>query len=191
MVWDEFTVTAPFMETMLPFETELAISVQDAAWPFPPEILEGCVADVVRETFNAIAPTLDTGGVQKATVEVSVVFANDAAVQTLNADYRGKDQPTNVLSFPDTPLGRSNLEQAAIMREPLMFGDIILARETVASEAEAQNKSLADHMTHLLVHGLLHLAGYDHMEQNDADVMENLEVIILDKLGISNPYDLS
>jgi len=173
-----------------PFEVDLAITIDDDGWP-PVELLEVCIAEVAYTTFVLLTAILNLEPQTKAVVEVSVVFANDRAVQALNRDYRQKDRPTNILSFPDTTLDADNLAQASKMGEPLMFGDIILARETVASEAADQHKDLKDHMIHLIVHGLLHLAGYDHMEQNEADEMENLEIVILEKLGVSNPYILS
>ena len=105
--------------------------------------------------------------------EFSILFTDDAAMRALNLRYRGLDAPTNVLSFPsDSPL----------------IGDIVLAAETVAREAGAQSKSLADHLRHLIVHGALHLLGHDHQSDEEAERMEALEVAILAELGVSNPY---
>lgn len=105
--------------------------------------------------------------------EVSVVLADDGFVQELNKNYRGKDKPTNVLSFPND-------------EEPL--GDVILAYDTVAREALAQGKDFKDHAAHLIVHGILHLQGHDHEDEKQAETMEKKEVKTLKKLGISNPY---
>lgn len=105
---------------------------------------------------------------------LSIVFANDAFVKDLNHTYRGKNKPTNILSFESDEEG--------------YLGDMILAFETIVREAEEQGKTLADHLTHLLVHGLLHLLGYDHEQESDAEVMENKEIMILKGLGIENPY---
>lgn len=108
--------------------------------------------------------------------DLSVALMDDADIQKLNAHYRGKDKPTNVLSF--APDGHN----------PVM-GDIALAYETCAREAEAKRISLTDHFVHLLVHGYLHLSGYDHQTETDAGVMEALEISALARLGIANPYE--
>ena len=121
-------------------------------------------------------------------VEVAVRLTDDAEVQALNRDFRGKDKPTNVLSFPqvqaDLLEGLSNSDDGEIL-----LGDIVMARETCAREAEEKGISIADHATHLLVHGTLHLVGYDHMDDASASAMEALEVKALASLGIANPYE--
>ena len=120
-------------------------------------------------------------------VEVAVRLTDDAEVQTLNRDFRGKDKPTNVLSFPqvqdDLLEGLANSDDGEIL-----LGDIVLARETCAREAEEKAISIADHATHLIVHGTLHLVGYDHGDDASAGAMEALEVKALASLGIANPY---
>ncbi|MGV1683796.1 rRNA maturation RNase YbeY [Sphingopyxis sp. NJF-3] len=120
-------------------------------------------------------------------VEVAVRLTDDEEVHALNRDFRGKDKPTNVLSFPqvqaDLLEGLSNSDDGEIL-----LGDIVLARETCAREAEEKGASLADHATHLIVHGMLHLVGYDHMDDASAAAMEALEVKALASLGIGNPY---
>ncbi len=105
--------------------------------------------------------------------DITVLLADDARLQALNRDFRGKDKPTNVLSFP----GRD-----------AYAGDIALAYGVTRAEAEAAGKAFADHASHLVVHGVLHLAGYDHERPRDAGVMEPLEVKILKRLGIADPY---
>ncbi len=112
--------------------------------------------------------------------EVSLVFTDDARIRVLNRQYRGKDQPTNVLSFPAAPLAPGKLGP------PL--GDIVMALETIAAESGAQRLDFADHVTHLIVHGFLHLIGYDHETDGEAAVMEWLETAILASLGIADPY---
>ncbi len=120
-------------------------------------------------------------------VEVAVRLTDDEEVHALNRDFRGRDKPTNVLSFPqvqaDLLEGLSNSDDGEIL-----LGDIVLARETCAREAEEKGVSLADHATHLIVHGMLHLVGYDHMDDASAAAMEALEVKALASLGIGNPY---
>ena len=117
------------------------------------------------------------------TVELAVVLTSDSAIKRLNALYRGKNKPTDVLSFPAW-LGSAPAGDA---REA-MLGDVVIARATSARDAKAENKPLNEHLTHLVVHGVLHLLGYDHERDSDARAMERLEISILKTLGIANPY---
>lgn len=118
---------------------------------------------------------------------VSVLFTSDAEVHVLNREWRQRDKPTNVLSFP--MLDRGDLEALAADGPPEMLGDIALAHVTCAREAAEKGVPLADHAAHLIVHGLLHLAGHDHVTSDDeAEAMEALETRILAKLGIADPY---
>jgi probable rRNA maturation factor len=128
---------------------------------------------------------------EAADAELCVVLADDAFVRKLNKSYRGKDKPTNVLSFPAGAI------PVAAGPEPLWggadrnarpLGDIVLAAETIAREAEKQGKSLGDHLSHLVVHGLLHLLGEDHEDDDEAEAMEARERTILASLGIADPY---
>ncbi|HWJ70505.1 MAG TPA: rRNA maturation RNase YbeY [Sphingobium sp.] len=120
-------------------------------------------------------------------VEVSIKLSNDAEIQQLNAAYRGKDRPTNVLSFPmiqaDLLPGIENTDDGEVL-----LGDIILAHETCAREAGERGIALADHATHLIVHGTLHLLGHDHEHDSEADAMEALEIRALETLGLPDPY---
>ena len=112
-------------------------------------------------------------------VEVAVRLTDDAEVHTLNRDFRGKDKPTNVLSFPfECPPG---------VELPLL-GDLIICRQVVEREASEQNKPLLAHWAHMVVHGSLHLLGYDHIDDEEADEMEALEVEFMQALGYDNPY---
>jgi probable rRNA maturation factor len=117
----------------------------------------------------------------------SVLFTSDAEVHTLNREWRDRDKPTNVLSFP--MLEREELESLAPEGPPEMLGDIALAHETCSREAAEKGVTLEAHATHLIVHGFLHLAGHDHVDSDEqAEAMEALETRILAKLGIADPY---
>jgi len=120
-------------------------------------------------------------------LSVSILFTTDGEVHTLNREWRDRDKPTNVLSFP--MMERAELLDLAAEGPPAMLGDIALARETCAREAEEKGVALDHHAAHLTVHGLLHLAGYDHVHSDEeAEAMEALEIAALAKLGIPNPY---
>lgn len=115
-------------------------------------------------------------------VSVSLRIVDEAEARRLNAQYRDKDYATNVLSFPlHLPLGQPEMDH-----RPL--GDIVICPQVVEAEARTQQKALEDHWAHLLIHGILHLLGYDHEDEESARIMEALEVSCLQKLGISNPY---
>ncbi len=114
--------------------------------------------------------------------ELSLVFTDDANIRTINSKWRHIDKATNVLSFPAFPI------QPGQQPGPIL-GDIVIARETVQREAQEENKSFDDHLSHLIVHGLLHLTGYDHQNDEEAEQMESLERKILASLGISDPYN--
>ncbi|MZR29588.1 rRNA maturation RNase YbeY [Sneathiella litorea] len=178
----------------LPFTLDIAISVADPSWRNLVSDIDALAKEAALITLGLVSREFELVPLadgQKPTVEVSVVFTNDAEIQILNRDYRGKDTPTNVLSFPDAPLSQAELQSASLMNEPLLLGDIVLARETLVSEATAQTKDIRNHLAHLLVHGVLHLAGFDHMTENEAEKMEHLEIVILQDLNITNPYELS
>lgn len=115
--------------------------------------------------------------------ELSLILTDDAEQRRLNRDWRGIDRPTNVLSFAIWEPGALPPPGA-----PLLLGDVVLALETVAREAEEQRKPFADHFSHLVVHGVLHLLGYDHQTEFEANAMEALETAILASLGVADPY---
>jgi probable rRNA maturation factor len=121
------------------------------------------------------------------TLSVSIRLSDDSEVHKLNAQWRGKDKPTNVLSFPmleaDELVTLANTDDGEVL-----LGDMILAHGVCATEAEEKGIPLADHVTHLIIHGTLHLLGYDHIDDADAEHMEALEVKALASLGLANPY---
>ena len=121
-------------------------------------------------------------------VEISVTLSGNEQVRALNAKWRGKDQPTNVLSFPMAD--ERDLSRATLAQSELLLGDIILARGICESESAEKGVTVEDHATHLVVHGTLHLLGYDHHDERDAAEMEAREVRALKRLGIANPYEI-
>ena len=127
----------------------------------------------LRRAIAEAAATLSTPG-----AELAIVLTDDLAIRLLNRTWRGVDAATNVLSFPT---GRSG-------GDPPLIGDVVLAYETVAAEADAEGKPFAHHVAHLAVHGFLHLLGYDHERKKDAEAMERLERDILQRLAIPDPY---
>ncbi len=137
----------------------------------------------------AIAHTPHGGlGGSDASIEVSVKFTSDAEVQALNRDYRGKDRPTNVLSFP--MLAPDLIGMVANTDDgEVLLGDIVLAYGVCSAEAAEREITVAAHATHLIVHGTLHLLGYDHVDDAEANAMEALEQCVMAALGLHNPYE--
>ncbi|MCW8914276.1 MAG: rRNA maturation RNase YbeY [Magnetovibrio sp.] len=161
--------------TLLP-KLWIDIAVDKGAWV---ETLPDYQAIIERAINETVAVAAEFEG--EAEWEISVLLTDNDAVQILNRDWRGKDKPTNVLSFPasggDQPIDA-----------PQMLGDIAMAYETVICEAQDMDKSVSDHFCHLVVHGMLHLLGFDHICDEQADEMEPLEIEILDGLGMPSPY---
>ena len=154
----------------------------DSEPPWPAEADWATLAERAAGAAEEVAPEL-----AHDRLTASVLFTSDAEVHALNAEWRGKDQPTNVLSFP--MLDRDDLLALDHEGPPELLGDVALAFETCAREAADKDIALADHAAHLIVHGLLHLAGHDH-ETSDADAaaMEALESKALAVIGIADPY---
>ncbi|HKN30017.1 MAG TPA: rRNA maturation RNase YbeY [Roseiarcus sp.] len=151
----------------------LDISTSSALWRGLPR-----ARALARETIAACVA--ESGFAARAGSQVSLCLTDDEEVQTLNARWRGIDQPTNVLSFPAAPAERAS--------DAPMLGDIALAYETLAREAEESGAALADHYRHLVAHGFLHLIGYDHQTDEEAERMQELETRILARLGVADPY---
>jgi probable rRNA maturation factor len=139
---------------------------------------------VVREAISRAAAATDVG---EPTVEVAVLLCDDAMIAAFNAQWRGREEPTNVLSFPAPP--GVDLDRAASDPSvPVHLGDIAIACETVVREAREQGRTVSQHLAHLAVHGFLHLLGYDHQTDQEAEHMESLEREVLATLGISDPF---
>ncbi|NVN85638.1 MAG: rRNA maturation RNase YbeY [Rhodopseudomonas sp.] len=134
--------------------------------------------------LRAIAAAAETVDADTGDAELAIMLTDDSGIRTLNANWRGIDKPTNVLSFPALqPPGGIEPDDA-----PRMLGDIAIAFETVRREADDEQKPFVNHLSHLAVHGFLHLVGYDHETEAEAEAMENVERQILAGLGIPDPY---
>ena len=149
--------------------------------PWPP------ATDWQALASRAVTAALAEAGVALPTAEISLRLTTDAEVHALNRDYRGKDKPTNVLSFPQ--YAPEEVAGLATSDDPeILLGDIVLALETCTREADEKGISLDHHAAHLIIHGTLHLLGHDHLDDASAEAMEALEVKALASLGIGNPY---
>jgi len=136
----------------------------------------------LARAVNILAEAVDVAGLTfEVGAELSIVLAGDKTLQALNNEWRSMDKPTNVLSFPGNDI-------AVGEKAGLILGDIVISLETTKREAALENKLFEDHLSHLIVHGFLHLFGYDHETEAEAIQMEGLETRILNELGIANPY---
>ena len=167
----------PTIRRDLPLILTSVSTVEAGNWP-DENTLEKLVSSVFR------AAETELGLASEYPSEVSLLFTDDKTIRGINAEWRGKDKPTNVLSFPAFPLKPG-------MAPKRLLGDIVLAFDTVAREASAESKPFEHHLSHLIAHGLLHLFGHDHEADSDAEVMEALERKILARLAIPDPYAVS
>lgn len=159
--------------------------IEDARWTDPD------LADLSERAGRAVLAHL---GLDPDAFEIAVLGCDDTKIATLNADFRDKPTATNVLSWPEEDLspdiaGTRPGAPRADGPMPCGLGDIAIAYDTCAREAAQQGKPMTDHVTHLLVHGVLHLLGYDHVRDLDATLMEETEVLILATMGIADPYE--
>ena len=147
--------------------------------------------DIAGLAEIATEAALDRLGLEPSVFEISLLACDDSRIAALNADFRGKPVPTNVLSWPSDERGAAVDGEMPLMPQPgpdSELGDIAIAYDTCAREAAEAGKTMRDHTIHLLVHGTLHLLGFDHERDQDATLMEGLETEILGKLGIADPY---
>jgi probable rRNA maturation factor len=169
-------------EPMTPFALPLTeVLVVADGWRAEPD-----AEAVIHRAIAAAAETVHAGlnETRIAEAELAVMLTDDAGIRTLNRNWRGIDKPTNVLSFPALqPTGSGGPNEA-----PRMLGDIAIAYETMRREADDEQKPFDHHLSHLAIHGFLHLMGYDHEADDDAEAMETLEQEILAQLGIPDPY---
>lgn len=157
-----------------PGAIDIAVIVDAPGWASLVDDPETLCRQAARSAVSA-------AGLGAMATEVSVVLTDDAAVAALNRDYRGKDGPTNVLSFADPA-------PVVAPGAPRLLGDVVVALETTAAEAVRDRRPLADHLRHLVVHGILHLAGHDHHSESEAETMERLETAVLAVLGVPDPH---
>jgi probable rRNA maturation factor len=154
----------------------------DSSRPWKPLVRKAAEAAIAESAYASL-------GDSDRPVEISVTLTGDEQVRALNAKWRGKDKATNVLSFPMAD--ELDLKRANVADRELLLGDIVLARGVCEREAEGKHVSFQEHATHLVVHGTLHLLGYDHERDDDAADMEAREVRALKRLGIANPYEVT
>ena len=141
-----------------------------------------------RLAERAAQAALDHLGIDPETVEISLLACDDSRIAKLNTDFRGKPQPTNVLSWPSQERAAATPGAPPAPPRDTELGDIAISYDTCAREADEMGLAIGDHITHLTIHGILHLLGYDHTRDLDATLMEGLETAILGKLGIADPY---
>lgn len=162
----------------------LDITIEDSRWQ------DAGLADLAEE---AVAAVLAHFALDPEMCEISLLACDDAEIAGLNAEFREKSAPTNVLSWPAEERAAEKDGGMPLPPEPdftgeIPLGDIAISYGTCAREAAEAGKPLSDHTRHLIVHGMLHLLGYDHIRDRDAALMEGIEVLILGKMGIANPY---
>lgn len=167
--------------------TNLNLSINEPQWEAALPELEDSAAQVVSLAVNFVNDNepLDFFALNKP-LSFNLCLSNDDEVHTLNREFRGMDKPTNVLSFAN--IDDEDFDNMVASEPEIEMGDMIIALETMQREAELKHISLHDHFCHLLTHSVLHLLGYDHIEDNDAEHMEGFETRILNLLNIADPY---
>ena len=172
--------------------TKLDINLDKAShkWKRAFPLMQAKIEEAAAYTFlQAKKPA----AFKRRAFEINIILTDDSNVKTLNKSYRGKNKPTNVLSFPQINMQKFRRTSLDIfpVRSAIPLGDIVLGFQTIRAECLKQDKTLENHVIHLIVHGTLHLLGYDHMRLREANAMEKLECDILDALGYPAPYEKS
>lgn len=176
-------------------QSDITIMLESSKWEVNIPKIHDTILQLLQETLNVLEQERQRIPFFSG---ITFLFTDDTQVQELNNQFRQKDKPTNVLSFPTYTLEEldemipSLLQDQAKENLPpplLMLGDVALAFETIMRESTEQNKPFRDHLSHLMLHGTLHLLGYDHEEDSERELMESLEISILKNLDIDNPYE--
>jgi len=164
-------------------KVELDIIREDREWDSSSEISDELISTICRASLE------DFPYFKNCTVNIAILLTGDGSMQKLNAKFRGKDKPTNILSFPDCEINRKDLLEKTLDKDYIYIGDIACSHQTILGESREAGLGMLAHLAHILVHGILHLVGYDH-ERNDleAEEMMHKEIEILQKLSIKSPY---
>ena len=166
--------------------TKTYIIINETLWETVLPNYQNLTSQITDLTVNFINDDDNLDFIKNKQLIFNLCLSNDDEVHSLNKEFRGLDKPTNVLSFAN--IDSDDFEELIASNNEIEMGDIIISLQTLQKEATKKNISLHNHFCHLLIHGILHLLGYDHIEDHDAEIMEGYEIKILEKLNISNPY---
>ena len=172
-----------YEDTEVQLKVDVDIDTQASDWERDLPTIEELANKISRSVFSITNFDNFTDH-----IEFSIILSDDSKVRTLNKEYRGADKPTNVLSFPAEDVTPKNFKNIPTYNGFIMIGDIVFAYQTLQYEAKNLGKSFEAHFCHLLVHGLLHLLGFDHETEKEADEMERIEVKVLSNFNIESPY---
>ena len=159
------------------------IAQEEEKWDAHHELNVDCATEIVKKILQKY-PNFSKAN----EIELSLLFTNDTKIKSLNNEFRNKNKATNVLSFPDIEINWRSILEFEVNNEYMYLGDVAFSYETIKQEALLKSISFEDHFKHLLIHAILHLIGYDHMNDEEAEVMETIETEILNSFGIKSPY---
>ena len=167
----------------------LDIAIKSKKW-----LLEKDIEKFINKICQKIIPLTEINKIltKNFELELAILLVSDRQMKKINAEFLNKNKPTNVLSFPfldENMLRKIGLKKVIGSANQVFLGDIVISYETIKKESLAQKKKFCDHVTHMILHSLLHLIGHDHEDEKMAEIMENLEIKILKKIGIKNPYN--